>query len=149
MTKDVIISMTGMHDITGELEENLDPVESTYVGKYYKKDGEHYLFYEEASAGAPEMTSSRIVFNDSAMYFRKRGSVNSDFFLERGKRTLASYSNELGVLDIDVMASGFSLTEKEDVIDYRVSYAMTAFDDIQIDCVVMIHVTPRSAGLES
>ncbi len=145
MTKEVIISMTGVHDITGELGDDLEPVETTYFGKYFKKDGDHYLFYEEAADGENRITNSRITFNDTAMYFRKRGSLNSDFYLEKGKKTLATYSNALGVLDIDVMAAGFSLTEKEDAIDYRVNYALNAFENTQIDCQVQIKIRPRQA----
>ena len=51
MTKDVMISISGLQYIVGAGEEEPVPVEVVMGGQYYKKNGQHYLIYDETVDG--------------------------------------------------------------------------------------------------
>ena len=46
MTKDVLISISGLQFAGGE---NSEPVEVITSGSYYKKNGRHYILYDEVA----------------------------------------------------------------------------------------------------
>ena len=45
MTEDVLITVTGLHAVNGEKDAE-DKVEITSAGKYYKKNGKHFVLYD-------------------------------------------------------------------------------------------------------
>ena len=58
MTKDVLISISGLQFAGGE---NSEPVEVITSGSYYKKNGRHYILYDEVAedtAGTTKISSS-------------------------------------------------------------------------------------------
>ena len=61
MTKDVLISISGLQFAGGE---NSEPVEVITSGSYYKKNGRHYILYDEVaedSAGMRYLISRSVV----------------------------------------------------------------------------------------
>ena len=54
MTKDVLISISGLQFAEGE---NSEPVEVITSGSYYKKNGKHYILYDEVAEDTRTLTS--------------------------------------------------------------------------------------------
>ncbi len=50
MTKDVLLSISGLQFAAKE-EEDVEPVEVITAGGYYKKNGKHYIMYDEVMEG--------------------------------------------------------------------------------------------------
>ena len=44
MTKDVLITISGIQTIDGEVN---DPIETVTPGEYYFRNGKHYILYDE------------------------------------------------------------------------------------------------------
>ena len=51
MTKDVLISITGVHTLDGDSGD----VELITTGNYYEKNGVRYLLYDESMEAAPAL----------------------------------------------------------------------------------------------
>ena len=47
MTKDVLITISGIQTIDGEVN---DPIETVTPGEYYFRNGKHYILYDEVQA---------------------------------------------------------------------------------------------------
>ena len=61
MTKDVLVSISGLQMAVSEMESNDDePIEVVSAGTYYFKDGKHYIFFEEVAEGLPGVTKTQI-----------------------------------------------------------------------------------------
>ena len=61
MTKDVLVSISGLQMAVNEMESNDDePIEVVSAGTYYFKDGKHYIFFEEVAEGLPGVTKTQI-----------------------------------------------------------------------------------------
>ena len=48
MTKDVILTISGLHDTDGESDA---PIETMTPAQYYMKNGKHYIVYDEEYPG--------------------------------------------------------------------------------------------------
>lgn len=49
MEKDVLISIRGLQYLMDEESGEQEPVEVMTTGSYYKKNGHHFLIYDEAT----------------------------------------------------------------------------------------------------
>ena len=67
MTKDVLISISGLQFAGGE---NSEPVEVITSGSYYKKNGRHYILYDEVAEDTAGTTK-----NSSGMRYLTSRSV--------------------------------------------------------------------------
>ena len=59
MTKDVLISISGLQVDVNDMESNNEPIETISTGNYFFKNGKHYLLFEEVSEGIPGVTRLR------------------------------------------------------------------------------------------
>jgi len=72
MTKDVLLSIRGLQFVARE-EEDIEPVEMITAGDYYKKNGKHYIMYDEVMEGFDGNTRNII----SSQYCGAFGSNNA------------------------------------------------------------------------
>ena len=49
MTEDILISVKGLHALNDAEDEQEQEIEVFSAGKYYFKNGKHYILYEEQS----------------------------------------------------------------------------------------------------
>ena len=61
MTKEVLVSIAGLHTDMNETEnEENEAIEVLSPGTYFFKDGKHYIFFEEMAEGIPGVTKTQI-----------------------------------------------------------------------------------------
>ena len=53
MTKEVMVTIAGLQAI-GEDSEDQDAIELVHIGEYYKKNGNHYILFDEMMEGMAE-----------------------------------------------------------------------------------------------
>ena len=87
MTKDVIITIRGLQFV--QSEDDMEPVEVVTPGEYYKKNGQHYLLFEEAVEGFEEPTHNMMKFKEDQLEVRKKGLINVHMVFEENKKTLS------------------------------------------------------------
>ena len=66
MTKDVLVKISGLQ--FAEDQDN-GPVEIITTGNYYKKNGKHYILYDEVQEGFDGVTKSVIKVRNNAGVF--------------------------------------------------------------------------------
>lgn len=91
MTKDVLISIRGLQfDDSGlshvASDEELDMIETICPGRYYYKNGAHYLLYEEVMEDFFESARSMIKLRDKDFTLIKKGLSMRKWYFPRGKR---------------------------------------------------------------
>ena len=64
MTKDVFVSISGMHEEIAETpaveRDEAEAIEVVTPGSYYFRNEKHYIVYDEAVEGSSEMIRNRI-----------------------------------------------------------------------------------------
>ena len=78
MTKDVLLSISGLHqDVTGIEaqgdEPGNEPIEVIAPANYYEKNGKHYVLYEEVNEGFEGSTKNIIKMQENCIDITKKG----------------------------------------------------------------------------
>lgn len=79
MTKEVLVTISGLQ-FSPETES--ESVELITSGSYYKKNGKHYIIYDEVNEGFSETTRNIIKLNDDFMDITRRGVSNVHMMFE-------------------------------------------------------------------
>lgn len=92
MTKEVMVSIKGLQfDQSADSEE----IETIQWGQYYKKNGTHYVIYDELMEGCEEPTKNIIKFRERELNLTKRGLVNVYMVFEENKKKYDKLSHTL------------------------------------------------------
>lgn len=119
MTKDVLVKISGLQ--FAEDQDN-GPVEIITTGNYYKKNGKHYILYDEVQEGFDGVTKSVIKVNDDFLDVTKKGVTNVHMMFEKNKKNMSYYNTPFGNLLVGINATDVKVNETEDNIDIKVDY---------------------------
>ena len=87
MTKDVLLSISGLQ-FAAQDEEDVEPVEVITAGDYYKKNGKHYILYEEVMEGFDGNTRNIIKLTEDSLDITKKGVSNVHMVFEKNKKNV-------------------------------------------------------------
>lgn len=146
MEKDVLISIRGLQYLMDEESGEQEPVEVMTTGLYYKKNGHHFLIYDEATEGFDMMTHNMIKFTENALEVRKRGLIDVHMIFEEDKKNISFYHTPYGIINMGVAATKVRMKETPDQILLKAEYALDINDSYVGDCVIDIEVRPREGG---
>ena len=85
MTKDVLVTISGLQFMPDD-DEKVEPVEVTCAGTYYKKNGKHYVIYEEIIEGFPGVTKNTLKLQPDLLDILKCGVSNVHMVFEKNKK---------------------------------------------------------------
>lgn len=146
MTKDVLLSISGLHyDVTGimddENEEENVPIEVITPAVYYYKAGKHYVVYDEMVEGLPGTIKNKIRITDSRMVeILKTGLANAHMVFEKDKINMTQYETPYGELLVGIHTRDMKVEESEDLIDVRVVYALDVNGEKLADCNIVLQI---------
>lgn len=141
MTKDVLVKISGLQ--FGEENEDNEPVEIITTGNYYKKNGKHYVLYDEVQEGFDGVTKNVIKLNDDFMDVTKRGVTNVHMMFEKNKKNLSYYNTPFGNLLVGINATDVKVNETEDSIDIKVDYKLEVNYEHLAECSISMNIMPK------
>ncbi len=141
MTKDVLITISGVHTLDHEDSD----VEMIVRGDYYQKNGKHYILYEEVLEGMEERVKNVIKISPSSMDIIKKGAASSHMLFEKNKKNLSCYSTPVGNLVIGIQANHFYVEEQENSIKVNVDYSLDINYEHMSDCRICVDVQSCTA----
>ena len=127
----------------GEEIEDDEPVEIITTGNYYKKNGKHYILYDEVQEGFDGVTKNVIKLNDDFMDVTKRGATNVHMMFEKNKKNLSYYSTPYGNLLVGINATDVKVSETEDNIDIKVDYKLEVNYEHLAECTITMSVMSK------
>ena len=143
MTKDVIVTISGLQFL-GEEEDN-ESLELITTGNYYKKNGKHYILYEEVMEGFEGVTKNVVKINDSFMDITKKGVTNVHMMFEKNKKNVTYYYTPFGSLLIGIDAKNLEVEETEDNINVKVNYNLEVNYEHLADCCITMNIKSKEA----
>ena len=120
MTKDVLITISGMQMIDGD---NSD-IEMITTGAYYMKNGKHYITYDEVLEGYEGKIRNLIKIQPDSMDIIKSGLTNVHMTFEKNKKRLTCYATLLGDMMVGLSTRSIHVSEKEDSLNVLVEYSL-------------------------
>lgn len=147
MTKEVLISISGIQMAVNDMENNDDePIETLSAGNYYVKDGTHYIFFEEVVEGVPGVTKTQIrLHGKESLEVIKRGISGVHMIFEKNKHNRCYYETPFGQLNLGIFTTDIFVEESEENINIRAEYALDVNHDPVSDCTIRINVKPRDS----
>jgi len=142
MTSDIILTIKGLQ-FTGEMnEEQLEVVTS---GRYYEKDGKHYIKYDEVMEGIDGTVKNLIKINENGIEVTKRGQLtNVHMVFEENKKNMTYYDTPYGNLLIGIAATNFNVNTQQDRIDIQVDYALEINYEYLVDCTIQMNIISKN-----
>ena len=140
MTKEVLINIGGARSMGGEEED----IEMIVKGDYYKKNGKHYILYDELGGGGVIRNTIRIV--PDCMDIMKKGSINTHMIFEKNKKSLSSYVTPMGELMVEIRTNQIQFREEENLLVIAVEYSLDINYQHVWDCSIKVSVRPLGTG---
>lgn len=138
MTKKVCVSIRGLHSQPGE-EEN-DNIEVMNIGTYAKRNGKHWVRYEEMGDRGGELTASLIKFNEREMEILSKGQTGTHLIFTQGQKNLSHYETPFGGMNMGVETYDLNVEETENHIGIDVRYGLEINLDYVTNCRVHIDI---------
>ena len=147
MTKDILVSISGLQMAVGDMEGNDDePIEVLSAGSYYFKNGKNYVLFEEAVEGMQGVIKTQIKWKGTEfLEVTKKGLSNVHMIFEKNKNNRCYYDTPFGQLNMGIFTTDIYVDEKEDNINIRAEYALDVDYEPIADCVIRINICPRDS----
>lgn len=143
MTKDVLISISGLHFGAGEENGEGEPVEIITPAAYYLKNDRHYVLYDEVVEGVPGTVKNTIkIIGDSLFEVRKSGIANARMVFEKGRMNMTAYETPYGEMMVGIHTRDITTEVSEDRIDVHISYALDINSEPLSDCEIDVTIRP-------
>ena len=140
MTKDVLVKISGLQFSD---DQGNDPVEIITTGNYYKKNGKHYILYDEVQEGFDGVTKSIIKVNDDFLDVTKKGVTNVHMMFEKNKKNMSYYNTPFGNLLVGINATDMKVNETEDNIDIKVDYKLEVNYEHLAECSISMNIMSK------
>lgn len=144
MTEDVLISVKGLHALDTADEEE---VEVFSAGKYYFKNGKHYIFYDEMVEDTGTVVKNRITLKDGRMEVKKTGPFHSQLVFEEERKNNSWYNTPFGQLMAGIEVQSMRIKEEEKLLEIRVDYELEINYEKMAECQIQIKVMAKDSGL--
>lgn len=140
MTKDVLLSIAGLQYGT----DQSDTVEVISCGTYRKRNGKHYILYEEVLEEQGDLVTSMakcmLKVSDGQVELLKKGSVNAQMIFEEAKTHMTYYNTGFGDLVISISTNSIEVVEETELITVHLKYTLELNYQHISECNLMIKV---------
>lgn len=124
-------------------EEDAGQVEVVTVGDYYKRNGKHYVVYEEITEGFSQPTKNRLKFSEHMLELSRNGLVNVHMVFQENRKNLTNYNTPFGQILIGIDTKKIQVDEKEDDIVVEVDYSLDVNYEFLSDCHIKIAICSK------
>ena len=145
MTKNVLLSISGLQFVSKD-DEDAEPIEVITAGDYYKKNGKHYVMYDEVTEGFTGNTRNIIKLTDGSLDITKKGISNVHMVFEKNKKNISYYNTPFGSILIGIDAKQVEVAETEENIDIRVNYDLEINYEFLANCNITLNIKAKDAG---
>ena len=140
MTKDIILTISGLHDNDGETDA---PIETMTPGQYYLKNGKHYVVYDEVMEGLEGTLKSTIKFTENEVELIRNGAASARMLFQPGHEHMVIYQTPMGPLSISLYTEELDVSIREEKIELHVEYSLKTEGVVVSESTVHIEVCPK------
>lgn len=120
MTKEVMVTISGLQ-MAGEEE---DSIELVHVGEYYKRNGTHYVLFDELLEGMSVPVKNVLKVKGHCLEVQKKGPVSAQMVFEEGRHQSSTYAIPYGSFLIETYTTSVQLHEEEERLEVTAAYEL-------------------------
>ena len=139
MTKDVLVTVSGLQTMGGES----DQVQVITAGNYYQKNGKHYIVYDEVIEGFDSPVKNTIKVGEDTMDVIKYGVASVHMVFEKDKKRIASYTTPMGEMVVGLNTTNIQVEEEEDALKVQVNYSLDINYEHVSECNIVVSVQSK------
>lgn len=146
MTKDVLVSISGLHaDVMQELEEENEAIEVVNPANYYFRNGKHYIVYDEPVEGMSGTIKNKLkITDDNTVEIMKSGISNAHMIFEKNKKNQTYYSTPYGQMLVGVNTKDMKVDVKENRIDIQIDYELHVNHEAVADSTIKMNIISKA-----
>lgn len=140
MTKDIILTISGIHAADGEADE---PIEIMTPGQYYLKNGKHYVLFEEVLEGIDGEVRSMLRFVEDKVELIRNGAASAHMIFQKEQEHMVIYQTPMGPLSISVYTDDIIAEIGENHMNLEIHYSMKAGGQMISESTLYLNVCPK------
>ena len=140
MTKEIILTISGLHATDGETD---DPVEVMSPGQYYFKNGKHYVVYDEVMEGIDGVVKSTLKFTEDQVELFRSGAASTRMVFQKQQEHLAVYQTPMGPLSISLYTEDIISDFREEWMDLEIIYSLKTEGIVLTESTVRLNICPK------
>lgn len=140
MTKDIILTISGLHDNEGEMDA---PIETMTPGQYFMKNGKHYVVYDEVIEGLEGTLKSTIKFTEDQVELIRNGAASTRMVFQPGHENMVIYQTPMGPLSISLYTEDIQAEINEERMNLKIDYSLKTEGIVISESTVHIEVCPK------
>lgn len=140
MTKDIILTISGLHATDGDSDA---PIETMTPAQYYMKNGKHYVVYDEILDGLEGTLKSTIKFTENQVELIRNGAASARMIFQPGQEHMVVYQTPMGPLSISLYTEDMEVVMEENYMSLRIDYSLKTEDVIVSESTVNISLCPK------
>lgn len=144
MTKDIILTISGLHETDGEAD---DPVEVMSPGQYYFKNGKHYVVYDEVMEGLDGVVKSTLKFTEEQVELFRSGAASTRMVFQKQQDHMAVYQTPMGPLTISLYTEDIISDIREEQINLEIYYSIKTEDIVLTESTVKLNICPKESKI--
>lgn len=134
MTKDIEVRIRGTQH--ADASDTDEPVEMKTKGIHRVVGGRHHIRYDEIIGGTSGNTRNHVAVSPDRVEVHKTGLVQTDLIFEKGRTHPVEYGTRFGTVRMEITTSGLNVLERENRLDVRLEYELSADHHHISDCVM-------------
>ncbi len=151
MTKDVLVSISGLHmDMDAQipgLDED-DVIEVVTPATYYSKNGKHYIIYDEIVEGVSDTIKNKIkISGTDSLEIMKSGLSNTHMIFEKNKKNLTYYKTPYGQMLVGLNTRNMEIEVLDETIKVRVDYELDVNYEPLANCKIRMNIVSKGSGI--
>lgn len=140
MTKDIILTISGLHKTNGEADE---PVEIMSPGQYYLKNGKHYVLFEEMMEGVDGVVKSTLKFTEEKVELLRNGAATTRMIFQKQQEHMVVYQTPMGPLSISLYTDDIISELNEEQMNLEIHYSLKTEEIVLTESTVQLHICPK------
>lgn len=139
MDRDVYISIRGLHQLLDD-DGNDKDVELVSPGHTYKRNGKHFVAYQEQFALDMKPQNTTVKIDKDSLSVTSYGKMGTQLCFQPGKRNLSVYETPFGCLQLGITTQSLKMKLDEHNWDIDVHYSLDINNQFADDREVFIRV---------
>lgn len=140
MTKDIILTISGLHANDGEQDS---PIETLTPAQYFYKNGKHYVTYDEVIEGMEGSLRSTLKFTENYAELIRNGMASTRMVFQPGQERMMIYHTPMGPLSLSLYTENLTTQIGEECMKLKIDYSLKAEGSVISESTVMIELCPK------
>ena len=138
MNKKVCIKIKGLHS-AGE-QEDYDEIEVIYIGNYYKRNGKHYIKYDEPIENSTQINKNTLKVSPKEVELMVNGATGHHMVFTAGQKNMTYYPTPYGGINMGIDTYSLEIVEEDQRIHIDITYGLEINLDYVSQCRVSIAI---------